>query len=59
MASAQKDSSPNQGKKASGMKNNDGRQSGSGGSVKASFKDVGVEPNNGAPELKKNPGHID
>lgn len=42
-----------------GMKNDDGRLKGSGGSESASFKSVGVEPNDGAPELKKNPGHLD
>lgn len=61
MASSYKDSSPSMGaKKAPAEHKADFRDptlKGSG--VKATFKAVGVEPNEGAPELKKNPGHVD
>lgn len=52
MASSQKDTSPNQGKKASGTKNDDGREGAKTG-AKAPFNDksVGEMPNEGAPEL--------
>jgi hypothetical protein len=65
MASSYKDSSPNSGSKAKGgMKNVDGREKGaewnSDHSQPApSFKNVGVEPNEGLTKLKQVSGHID
>lgn len=53
MASSQRDTSPNMGKKAKGMKNQDGREGAQSGPKKAAFNDkaVGDMPNEGAPKL--------
>lgn len=56
MASSQKDTSPNMGKKGSGgMKNKDGRQGPHEGPKSPAFSDKKVDsmPNEGAPELSK------
>ncbi len=53
MASSQKDTSPNMGKKKGGMKNNDGREGAKVGPKNAPFSDKPVDsmPNEGAPKL--------
>lgn len=56
MASSQKDSSPNMGKKAGGLKNSNAKREGPlEGPKKAAFADKKVDnmPNEGAPELAK------
>lgn len=55
MASSQRDTSPNMGKKKGGMKNHDAREGPHEGPKKTAFNDKSVDsmPNEGAPELSK------
>lgn len=60
MPSGMPDSSPSAGSKnGGGLKNDDSRQKGSTPDAKATFKDVGVEPNEGAPSLPDQTGHLE